>query len=106
MAALALKQRTALFRRAIGGGLTVVILALVGTNSPGQEDGNQADQLRTGAQPYRDNERMVTEPDGTKVVLIRWPVGSRDNVVTLRIPMAYVPLVGTAPFGARPSSSI
>jgi hypothetical protein len=69
MAALALKQRTALFRRAIGG-LTVVILALVGTNSPGQEDGNQADQLRTGAQPYRDNERMVTEPDGTKVVLI------------------------------------
>ena len=30
------------------------------------------------------------------MVFIRWPVGSRDNIVTLRVPMAYVPL-GTTP---------
>src|SRR5262252_889727 len=46
------------------GGLTVLILALISTNGPGQEEGKQAEQLRTGVQPNRDNERIVTEPDG------------------------------------------
>jgi hypothetical protein len=97
MATHTVKECAALFRRAIGG-LTVLILALISTNGPGQEDGKQAEQLRAGAQPNRDNERIVTEPDGAKVVFIRWPVGSRDNIVTLRVPMAYVPL-GTTPLG-------
>ena len=97
MATHTVKECAALFRRAVGG-LTVLILALISTNGPGQEEGKQAEQLRTGIQPNRDNERIVTEPDGAKVVFIRWPVGSRDNIVTLRVPMAYVPL-GTTPLG-------
>jgi hypothetical protein len=97
MATHTVKEYAALFRRAVGG-LTVLILALISTNGPGQEDGKQAEQLRAGAQPNRNNERIVTEPDGAKVAFIRWPVGSRDNIVTLRVPMAYVPL-GTTPLG-------
>ena len=78
MATHTVKECAALFRRAVGG-LTVLILALISTNGPGQEEGKQAEQLRTGAQPNRDNERIVTDPDGVKVVFIRWPVGSRDS---------------------------
>lgn len=69
------KECAALFRRAIGG-LTVLILALISTNGPGQEDGKQAEALRAGAQPNRDNERIVTEPGGAKVAFIRWPSAS------------------------------
>ena len=46
------------------------------------------------AQARPDNERVVTEADGTKTVLVRWAIGSRDNIVTLHIPLAYLPIVG------------
>ena len=48
------------------------------------------------------NERIVAEPDGTKIVLVRWAIGSRDNVETLRIPLAYLPIVGADANGPDP----
>jgi hypothetical protein len=48
------------------------------------------------------NELVVTEPDGTRVRMVRWAIGSRDHVVTLRIPEAYasaIMSVGCHPFG-------
>lgn len=37
-----------------------------------------------------ENERVVTEPDGSRTRLVRWAIGSRDNIVTLRVPEVYV----------------
>src|SRR3954454_9467021 len=58
----------------------------------------------SGAAPasiYRDDEPLVTEPDGQRVWHIRWAVGGRDRITTLRIPAAYVELAGAGchPFG-------
>src|SRR5262249_1488097 len=97
MTALTMRRRAALFRGAMGS-LVVVILRFVATTVPG-EDRGQAEQPPT-AQPHRDNERIVTEAEGPKVVLVRWPGGSRDNVVTFRIPLPYVLLVGALQIGA------
>jgi len=43
---------------------------------------------------FQAKKQIVTEPDGRKVALVRWAIGSRDNVTTLRIPLAYVPILG------------
>ena len=64
------------------------------------EESARTREARTGAQPYRDNERVIVEPDGSKIFLVRWAIGSRDHVVTLRIPLEHVPIAGAASFGA------
>lgn len=49
-----------------------------------------------------DNERVITEADGSKTRLVRWAIGRRDHVATLRIPEVYasaVMSVGCHPFG-------
>lgn len=44
-----------------------------------------------GALPRKEpNKRIVTDPDGRRFVETRWPLGSPDNVVRLRVPHAYV----------------
>ena len=43
---------------------------------------------------HQPKEQIVTEPDGRRVVLVRWAIGSRDSVTTLRIPLVYVPIWG------------
>jgi hypothetical protein len=50
MATHTVKECAALFRRAVGG-LTVLILALISTNGPGQEEGKQAEQLGLKLRP-------------------------------------------------------
>jgi hypothetical protein len=55
--------------------------------------------MRAGKQPYRDNERIITAPDGKKFVFVRWAERSRDNVITLRVPLAHAPIGGIALLG-------
>jgi hypothetical protein len=97
------RDRTAAKRRRIRFVAATTLLGAALISDPhwraGAETGAQGGNARTGAQPYRDNERIVTKPDGTRIVLIRWAIGSRDNIVMLEIPVAYVPLVGAAPLG-------
>jgi len=84
--------------------LAIAVLAAgAATMEPARpsDESAQIRQPRTGAQPYRDNERVIVEPDGSRIFLARWAIGSRDHVVRLRIPLEHVPIAGAAPFGAN-----
>jgi hypothetical protein len=54
----------------------------------------------TPAQPYRSNERIIVEKDGSKTLLARWAIGSPKTITTLRIPLAFTTVFG-APFGSN-----
>jgi hypothetical protein len=49
-----------------------------------------------------ENEWITTGLNGEKIVHVRWPIGSRNNVVTLRVPFAYLPIVGADSKGPAP----
>lgn len=43
---------------------------------------------------FTKNERVIIGPDGKKIVLVQWAIGSRENIVTLRVPLEQTLLIG------------
>jgi hypothetical protein len=41
-----------------------------------------------------ENERVIIDLDGKKIVLVQWAIGSRENIVTLRVPLEHTKLIG------------
>jgi len=56
--------------------------------------GQQPDTNVAQAGYPQQKQQIVIEQDGSKIVLLRWAIGSRDNIIILRIPLAYVPVLG------------
>jgi hypothetical protein len=81
-----------LFITAPLGAIASQMPTLVETVGAAQSNGGRGE---TQARPEK--VRIVTMPDGTKFALVRWAIGSRENIDTLSIPLAYLPIVGDDP---------
>lgn len=71
--------------------VAVIIAILLGDGQPKAEL-TSARQVGNGA-PFRDNNKVATGPDGRVFRFVRWAIGSRDDIVTLRIPVGFTSAV-------------